>query len=145
MCSYIGEVGAGFPSPGERWRERSLDLNDLIRLHPEVTFFLLVRGESMKDLGICDGDLVVVDRALSAVHGNVIIALVNGGFSIKQLQIHSDGGIELVSAHPRFPPLVITPHISFEIWGVVVFVLRSVHPAARLKNRLYHFLRRNNP
>lgn len=141
---YVGEVGAGFPSPAERWRERSLDLNDLLQVHPEATFFMLVRGESMKGVGIYDKDLIVVDRALQATHGNIIIALVNGGFSIKQLHILADGSMELASAHPRFPPLVITPRVSFEVWGVVTFVLHSVHPSASLKTRLYRFLRQKN-
>lgn len=144
-CFYVGEVGAGFPSPAERWRERTLDLNDLLQAHPEATFFMLVRGESMKEANIFDGDLVVVDRALRATHGSIIIALVNGGFSIKQLRIRSDGSMELASAHPRFPPLMITPRVSFEVWGVVIFVVRSTHPTTPLKTRLHRFLLRSNP
>ena len=144
-CIYVGMVGGGFPSPAEGWRERALDITEVFLEHREATFFMLVRGESMRGVGIGDGDLVVVDRALEVQQGSIIIALLNGGFVVKRYQVRADGTVVLNSAHPRYGPLVVTESMSFEVWGVVTFALRSVRVDGSLRGRLARVSRRGGP
>lgn len=86
----------------------------------ESTFFMRVSGDSMQGLGILDGDLLVVDRALTPKAGSIVIAVVEGEFLIKQLHYSQDGPI-LRSAHPDYPDMHIQPGQDFTIWGVVVW------------------------
>ncbi|GHO48345.1 LexA family protein [Ktedonospora formicarum] len=142
-CKYVGSVGGGFPSPAEGWRERSLEISEVLQEHPESTFFMVVRGNSMDEAGIGDGDPVVVDRALKAEPGSIIIALLNGGFVVKRYLVEN-GKVVLASAHPRFPPLPVTSRMTFEVWGVVSFVVKSVRVghAQTLRARLAQVSRR---
>ena len=80
-----GSVVAGFPSPAEQYQETPLDLNELLVKRPAATFFVKVQGESMIGEGIYDGDLLVVDRSLRPSSGDVIIACVDGDFTVKTL------------------------------------------------------------
>src|SRR6476661_8507117 len=80
-------VSAGFPSPADDEIERPLDLHDLLVKHPSATFFIRVDGDSMEGAGIYTGDILVVDRALKAEHGTVVVALFNGEFTVKRLHI----------------------------------------------------------
>ena len=86
--------------------------------HHDLTFFMRIAGDSMAGMGIYDGDLLVVDRALPATTGSIIIAVVDGEFMVKQL-LYTDKGIVLRSAHPSHPDLRITTQHDFSIWGVV--------------------------
>ncbi|HEY0675190.1 MAG TPA: translesion error-prone DNA polymerase V autoproteolytic subunit, partial [Immundisolibacter sp.] len=92
-------VSAGFPSPADDYVERRLSLDDHLVRHKESTFFMRVAGDSMRGMGIYDGDLLVVDRAVAATHGCVVIAVVDGGFTVKQL-LHTPQGQVLRAAHP---------------------------------------------
>jgi DNA polymerase V len=122
-------VAAGFPSPAESWREPSLNLNDLLLPHPDASFFVRVAGHSMRDAGIVEDDLLVVDRAIEAAHGQIIVAQINERFVIKRLLI--DGEItRLQSAHPRYPTFTVRPHMRFSVWGTVLFVIHPAHPLA---------------
>lgn len=113
-----GAVPAGFPSPADDHVEQRLSLDEHLIQHRESTFFMRVSGESMRGLGIYDGDLLVVDRALPATHGSVIIAVIDGEFTVKQLLHTSDGQI-LRAAHPNYPDMLIRPEQDFSVWGVV--------------------------
>ena len=111
-------VPAGFPSPADDYVERRISLDEHMIQHKESTFFMRVAGESMRGLGIFDGDLLVVDRALPANPGCVVIAVVDGEFTVKQLLYSPDGQI-LRAAHPDYPDIHIQPEQDFSIWGVV--------------------------
>lgn len=111
-------VPAGFPSPADDHIEKFTSLDEHLLQHRESTFFMRVAGESMRGFGIFDGDLLVVDRALSASDGNVVIAVVDGEFTVKQL-VHFHNGQLLRAAHPDFPDMPIRPEQDFSIWGVV--------------------------
>ena len=82
-----GSVVAGFPSPAEQYQETPLDLNELLVKRPAATFFVKVQGDSMIGEGIRDGDLLVVDRSLRPASGDVIIACVDGDFTVKTLRL----------------------------------------------------------
>lgn len=121
------EIKAGFPSPAEDYLHDSLDFNrDLIR-HPEATFYGRVDGDSMVDAGICDGDIAVIDRSVEPQHNDVIVAYVNGEFTIKYLDLShkEEGFIELRPANQNFKPIRIDANDKFEVWGVVVWTIKN--------------------
>ena len=86
-----GSVVAGFPSPAEQYLEPPLDLNALLVKRPAATYFVRVEGDSMIDAGINPGDLLVVDRSLTPVDGDIIIASVDGEFTVKRLRVEGNG------------------------------------------------------
>jgi DNA polymerase V len=111
-------VPAGFPSPADDYVEQRISLDEHLIQHRESTFFMRVAGESMRGLGIFNGDLLVVDRASPVTHGCIVIAVVDGEFTIKQL-LHTPKGQLLRAAHPDYADMHIKPEQDFSIWGVV--------------------------
>ena len=101
-----GSVVAGFPSPAEQYQETPLDLNELLVKRPAATFFVKVQGDSMIGEGIHDGDLLVVDRSLRPASGDVIIACIDGDFTVKTYRRDKDG-VRLEPANPDFPAIHI--------------------------------------
>lgn len=120
-------IRAGFPSPAEDYLRESLDFNrDLIR-HPEATFYGEVEGDSMEDVGICDGDIAVIDRSLEPQNGDVVVGYINGNFTVKFLDLthRKDGYIELRPANKKYQPIRIDENDNFEVWGVVVWTIKN--------------------
>jgi len=111
-------VPAGFPLPADDHVEQRLSLDQHLVEHRESTFFMRVAGDSMRGLGIFDGDLLVVDRAQAVAHGCVVIAVLDGEFTVKQW-LDTPNGQVLRAAHPAYPDLHISPERDFSIWGVV--------------------------
>ncbi len=111
-------VPAGFPSPADDYVEQRLSLDEHLIQHRESTFFMRVAGDSMRGLGIYNGDLLVVDRAVPVADGCVVIAVIDGEFTVKQW-LHSSNGPILRAAHPDYADLHIKPEQDFSIWGVV--------------------------
>jgi DNA polymerase V len=118
-------VPAGFPSPADDYIERRLSLDEHLIQHRESTFFMRVAGHSMRDLGIFDGDLLVVDRSVPAAHGCVVVAVIDGEFTVKQLLYTAQGKV-LRAAHPDYPDLAITAAHDFSVWGVVQWNVHKV-------------------
>ncbi|HAF45912.1 MAG TPA: peptidase S24 [Gallionellaceae bacterium] len=118
-------VPAGFPSPADDYVERRLSLDEHLIQHRESTFFMRVAGHSMRELGIFDGDLLVVDRSVPAAHGSVVVAVLDGEFTVKQL-LYTPQGKVLRAAHPDYPEVVIKPEQDFSIWGVVQWNVHRV-------------------
>ncbi len=121
-----GSVVAGFPSPAEQYQETPLDLNELLVKRPAATFFVKVQGESMIGEGIHDGDLLVVDRSLRPSSGDVIIACVDGDFTVKTLRLENrERGtgnrreIRLEPANPNFPVIALKPGQELDYFGKV--------------------------
>jgi DNA polymerase V len=115
-------VAAGFPSPAEDYIEKNLDLNELIIKNPNSTFFVRVEGDSMKDAGIHTGDILVVDKSLKTVSGSIIIALIDGEFTVKRF-IKSLDGCYLEPANKAFSTIKITEYTDFQVWGIVTYVI----------------------
>ena len=113
-----GSVVAGFPSPAEQYQEPPLDLNELLVKRPAATFFVRVQGSSMTGAGINDGDLLVVDRSLRPASGDVIIACVDGDFTVKTYRRDKDG-VRLEPANPDFPVIRIKPGQELDYFGKV--------------------------
>jgi DNA polymerase V len=123
LAFYSNKVAAGFPSPAQDYIERSLDLNELCIKHPAATFFVQVSGDSMKNTGIYDGDILVVDRALEARHGNIIVAALNGEFTVKEYC--TKPSYKLIPHNPDYPVIEIKPDDDFKVFGVVRSLLRN--------------------
>ncbi len=117
-------VAAGFPSPAEDYVDVGIDLNDQLIRHPTSTFFLRVSGDSMTGAGIHDGDLLVVDRSLDPRPGRVVVAVLDGGFTLKRL-MRDHGRLRLEAANPHYPPLDLQSCHDVQIWGVAIHV---IHP-----------------
>ena len=111
-------VRAGFPSPAEDFAVNRLDLSQLLIIHPQATFLLRVSGASMREAGIDDGDTLVVDRAIKPQHGHIVVAVVDGEFTVKQLYQRA-GRVRLKAANPTFPDIEPKDGQTVEIWGVV--------------------------
>lgn len=120
-------IKAGFPSPADDYLRDSLDFNrDLIK-NPEATFYGRVSGDSMRDAGINEGDIAVIDRSLQSTDGDVIVAYVNEEFTIKYLDLthKEEGYIELRPANPDYSPIRIDSTDNFRVWGVVVWTIKQ--------------------
>ncbi|CCB89194.1 LexA family protein [Simkania negevensis] len=121
---FSSSVKAGFPSPAEDHIEEKLDLNRLMIEHPAATFFLRVEGESMENANIYPGDILVVDRALTPHNGLIIVAVLNGEFTVKRLK-KKGNRLYLLPENPAFPEVEITTETEFQIWGVVTFIIHK--------------------
>lgn len=115
----ITPVSAGFPSPAEDYADRRLDINEYLVRNPASSFFFSVRGDSMQDADIDDGDILVVDRSIDPAHGHIVIAFVDGERLVKRLH-RKRGKVALLAANPAYPPLELRDGNALEIWGVVV-------------------------
>lgn len=117
-----GAVVAGFPSPAEQYVERPLDLNELLVARPAATYFVRAEGNSMEGVGIRSGDLLVVDRSLEAEDGAVVIACVDGEFTVKTLR-KGRGGVRLEAANPAYAPIRFSGEMELRVFGVVTAVI----------------------
>ena len=122
---YESGVSAGFPSPAEDHLESRLDLNQHLIRNPSSTFFVRAAGESMMEAGIYDQDLLVVDRSIEKRNHRVVIATLNGEFTVKRL-VQDEEGIFLVAENPEFDNIPIRVDSDFSIWGVVTHIIREV-------------------
>lgn len=117
-------ISAGFPSPAADYAEEGLDLNRYLIQNKPATFMFTVKGDSMLGAGICDGDKVVVDKALKPKNKDIVVAVVDGEYTIKRLyQLH--GQVELQPENPNYPPITFHEGSELQIWGVVVGVVRK--------------------
>jgi len=118
-----GKLRAGFPSPADDFAIRRQDLNDLLITHPLATFYWQVSGQSMVEAGIGDGDLLVVNRAITPMHRHIVVAQVDGDFTVKYLYKRS-GRIKLTTANPTFPEITFKEGQQLIICGVVTAAIK---------------------
>lgn len=121
---FASRPQAGFPSPGDDQVEVALDLNDLLITHPDASFFVRVSGDSMQDAGIYEGDILVVDRAIEARIGSIVVAAVNGELVVKRVE-KKHGQLVLVSENVEYAPILIGEGEECFVWGVVVGSVRQ--------------------
>lgn len=122
---YLSHIPCGFPSPADDYIETALDLNELVISHPEATFYVRVSGDSMINAAISDGDIVVIDRARTAEHNTIVLALLDGAFTIKRLWKRDDT-LFLVPENPAYDLIRITEDRDFQVWGVVTYCIHRV-------------------
>lgn len=118
-------VRAGFPSPADDYIEKRIDLNEELIQHREATFFLRVKGQSMVDAGIDDGDELIVDRAITPEHGRIVIAAVDGELTVKRF-FQRDGVVKLIAENSQHPDIELKDGQEMLIWGVVTRIIKSV-------------------
>lgn len=121
---YLSGVSAGFPSPADDYIDKKMDLNEHLIRHPAATFFVRACGDSMLGAQINSGDILIVDRALDAQHNSIVIAVVNGELTVKRLK-QQNRRLYLAPENPDYPLLEITEDTSFEIWGVVTYIIHK--------------------
>lgn len=121
---YSSKVQAGFPSPADDYIERYLDLNSEFIKHPSATFLLTATGDSMINVGIFSGDILIVDRSLEAVDGKIVIAALDGELTVKRLS-RKNGKVQLMPENPKYSPIDITEEQDVVIWGVVTRVIHE--------------------
>ena len=121
---FSHKVPAGFPSPADDHAEKRLDLNEYLIDQSESTFFVRIKGDSMIDAGILDNDIVIVDRSKSAAINDIVLASIDGEFTVKVLAKNSEGPY-LMPANKEYKPIHIKSDSEFEIWGVVTGCVRK--------------------
>ena len=112
-------VSAGFPSPAEDYAQKRLDINEYLVRNPVSTFFFTVKGDSMQEADIFEGDILVVDRSLEPAHGHIVVAFLNGERLVKRLSIR-EGKVMLLAGNPAYPALILRGETELEVWGVVI-------------------------
>jgi DNA polymerase V len=117
-------VNAGFPSPAEDFIESQIDISRKLIKHPASTFLVRAKGDSMIDKGIQDGDILVVDKSLEAKNNSVVIAYIDGEFTVKRF-VKKKNEVILYPANNNYEPIKITSENDFLVWGVVTYVLHS--------------------
>lgn len=119
---YSSKVAAGVPSPADEHVEKRLDPNDFLIDDKDATFFVTIQGHSMIDAGLLPGDKAVVDRSKVASVGDIVLAMLDGEFTIKTLSRGKQGQIKLLPANSSgdYAPIPITEEMHFEVWGVVI-------------------------
>ena len=118
------EINAGFPSPADDHTDIELDLNEHLIKHPSATFYVYARGNSMINSGIYDGDLLIVDRSLSPRLKSVIIAVIDGEFTVKRIT-RINKKLYLLPDNDSYEPIKITSSMKFEVWGVVTYTIHK--------------------
>ena len=121
---FLHRASCGFPSPASDYLEGKLDLNTHCVPHPAATFYLRAEGESMTGVGIFPGDLLVVDKSLTPRNGDVVIALLDGGLTVKTLQLKPR--LRLLPANPAFAPIDPFMSLSLELFVVVTHVIGNL-------------------
>jgi DNA polymerase V len=122
---FASLVPAGFPSPAEDYAEGRLDFNRRILRNPAATYCVRVAGDSMREASIEEGDVLVVDRSLSAISGDVVVASLDGAFTVKRLRKEGRRAW-LCPENQAYKPVEVTGRDDFCLFGVVTFVLREL-------------------
>lgn len=120
---FLTPAACGFPSPAQDYVEQTIDLNQHCVSHPAATFYVKASGHSMVEEGINDGDMLVIDRAITARHGDIVLACLDGEFTVKKLQVQPVPA--LLPGNPDFPPIYPQEGQELDIFGVVTFVLHK--------------------
>jgi DNA polymerase V len=117
-------VSAGFPSPAQDFSELRIDLNNEFIKNRDTTFILKVKGHSMKNAGIFDGDFIIVDKSLEPQNGKIAVCQVDGEFTVKRIKIERRV-VWLIAENEDYAPIKVTPENELIIWGIVVHSIRS--------------------
>ena len=117
-------ISAGFPSPALDFTDTAIDFNKHLIKHPSATFYGRVKGHSMKNEGIFDGDLLVVDKSLEPMDGRIAVCFIDGEFTVKKIKLEKDF-CWLMPANEEYQPIKVTSENELIIWGIVIHVIKS--------------------
>ena len=120
-----GGIRAGFPSPAQDYMGESIDLNRELVRHPATTFYARAVGDSMKGCGIDDGDLLVIDKSIEPREDDIVVAFIDGEFTLKKVKLEPDGScLWLMPANEDYPPIKVTEDNHFVVWGVLTYNIK---------------------
>ncbi len=123
-------ISAGFPSPAEDYIELGIDLNKYLIKNPISTFFLRVSGNSMNNAGIYNNDLLIIDRSINPNPGHIVVALLDGEFTLKRL-IREKSNYYLKADKENYPAINLYEYVDIQIWGVAIY---SIHELQKLNS-----------
>lgn len=124
---YAKNISAGFPSPADDYMDMSLDLNKELIGNPTATFYGRVKGNSMQNVGIHDGDVLVVDRSLDPVNDAIAVCFIDGDFTVKRVHVEKNQCF-LLPENDAYPPIPVGEDNDFIIWGIVTYVIKKMKP-----------------
>ncbi len=127
--SYIDTViKAGFPSPAQDYISGTIDLNRELIRHRETTFLARVSGNSLQEAGICDGDIVIIDKSLEAKNGDFVVAFIDGEFTLKEFRFdEAENCAWLIPHNKAYEPIKVTQENDFLVWGVLTYTIKQLH------------------
>jgi DNA polymerase V len=117
-------ISAGFPSPADDFIELTIDLNREFIKHKDTTYFARVKGHSMKNVGITDGDLLIIDKSLEPQNNKIAVCQIDGEFTVKRIKIEKNI-VWLIAENEDYEPIKVTPENNFMIWGIVIHSIKS--------------------
>lgn len=117
-------IRAGFPSPAQDYLEQAIDLNKELIRHPASTFYGRVAGDSMRDEGIEEGDILVIDKSLELMDDDLAVCFIDGEFTVKRVRLEPDSAW-LVPSNPNYPLIKVTPENDFIVWGIVTYTIKK--------------------
>lgn len=117
-------IRAGFPSPAQDYLEQAIDLNKELIRHPASTFYGRVAGDSMRDEGIEEGDILVIDKSLELMDDDLAVCFIDGEFTVKRVRLEPDSAW-LVPSNPNYPLIKVTPDNDFIVWGIVTYTIKK--------------------
>lgn len=118
-------IHAGFPSPAMDFVDLRIDMNKYLIRHPEATFYGKVKGVSMKNEGIDDGDLLVIDKSLEPANGKIAVCFIDGEFTVKKIKLERNH-CWLMPANEEFAPIKVDDENDFMIWGIVTHIIKAL-------------------
>ena len=127
---FVDAIRAGFPSPAADYAGERIDIVRELSTHPDTTFYAQVNGDSMRDAGLLDGDIIVIDKSLEPHNGDYIVAAIDGEFTIKEFRRDDANKCGwLIPHNPEFQPIRVTAEDNFSVWGVVT---HCIHRTRRI-------------
>lgn len=121
---YEHGIQAGFPSPGADYLENAIDLNEALIQNPSSTFIGRIKGTSMKDIGIFDNSLAIIDKSLSVKNGNMVVAFVDNGFTLKLIKMEKNR-VFLMPCNKDFEPILMDESNEGMVWGRVTYIINQ--------------------
>ncbi len=118
-------ISAGFPSPADDFLDASIDLNREFVKNPSTTFYGRVKGDSMINAGLNNGDLLIIDKSLEPIDNKIAVCFIDGEFTVKRIKIEKDI-VWLVAENEKYQPIKVTAENDFLIWGIVTTVIKNV-------------------
>lgn len=117
-------IKAGFPSPAQDYLEQAIDLNKELIRHPASTFYGRVVGNSMRDEGIEEGDILIIDKSLELIDDDLAVCFIDGEFTVKRVRLEADAAW-LVPSNSDYPLIKVTKDNDFMVWGIVTYTIKK--------------------